>query len=297
MPTGKTAAFFDGTDSTSDNTIWLTDGTAAGTIEIGGLTNAGIAGANTSSFLPSFMAVFNHLAYFAASDNANKYGLWISDGTATGTAELGGPGNQAIPGAGTNGLSPPSFFQYQGKVLFNAEDTSGNLGLWVTDGTAAGTFEIGGLADQGVSNASTIGLGPDNFTLFNGRVYFGGRDNGGINSHGFWVTDGTTAGTTEIGGPGSKGIVGAGPFGLIPESMLDFDGRLLLAGVDSGNGTGLWTSDGTAAGTTELGGLKNQSIAGANANGLSPSSLTRLNDKVLFVGQDSSNFSALWVTD
>jgi hypothetical protein len=55
-----------------------------------------------------------------------------------------------ISGAYTGGLffqsvNPyfnPSFTIFNGEVLFSGTDASGNLGLWVTNGTAVGTHEL-----------------------------------------------------------------------------------------------------------------------------------------------------------
>lgn len=54
-------------------------------------------------------------------------------------------------------------------VLFEGQDTAGEDGLWETNGTGSGTFE---LAPIGGADAS--GLSPSNLTLFNGEVLFEG---------------------------------------------------------------------------------------------------------------------------
>jgi hypothetical protein len=64
----------------------------------------------------------------------------------------------------------PDFTVFDGEVLFDGEDVSGNYGLWVTNGTATGTFEL-----TGISGASTAsGLFPLDFTVLNGEVLFNG---------------------------------------------------------------------------------------------------------------------------
>ena len=47
------------------------------------------------------------------------------------------------------------------EVLFNGVDSAGHFTLWETNGTAAGTTEIGGLGDAGVSGASSGAFGLD----------------------------------------------------------------------------------------------------------------------------------------
>jgi ELWxxDGT repeat protein len=78
-------------------------------------------------------------------------------------------------------------------VLFNGFDAAGKQGLWVTDGTTAGTHEIA------VNGAAPGGLNPSDLTAFNHHeVLFNGVDAAG--KHSLWETDGTTAGTHEITG-------------------------------------------------------------------------------------------------
>ena len=57
-------------------------------------------------------------------------------------------------------------------VLFNGTDASGHAGLWETNGTAAGTYELTGVVN-GVSN-------PADFVAFNGEVLFQGQDTSGL---------------------------------------------------------------------------------------------------------------------
>src|SRR6516162_9408231 len=85
------------------------------------------------------------------------------------------------------GLNPSDLTVFNNEVLFNS---NGYGGLWVTNGTTAGTYELTniGVADLG-------GLGPS-LTVFNNEVLFSGNDAAG--PHGLWVTNGTAAGTYEL---------------------------------------------------------------------------------------------------
>jgi FG-GAP-like repeat len=145
--------------------------------------------------------------------------------------------------------------------LFNGTDSSGQLGLWETDGTAAGTHEL-----TGIPGAQTTGSGlyPSDLTVLNGHVMFGGVDSSG--QLGLWETDGTAAGTHEL-----TGIVGAQTkgSGLSPSDLTVLNGQVLFSGVDSSGHTGLWTTDGIAAGTHEL-----TNVGGAWTAGLDPFDLT-----------------------
>jgi hypothetical protein len=79
---------------------------------------------------------------------------------------------------------------FNGKALFNGSDTAGQLGLCVTNGTAAGTTEL-----TSVGGTSTTGLDPSDMVVFNSEVLFNGVDANGLS--GLWVTDGTVGGTAR----------------------------------------------------------------------------------------------------
>src|SRR5947207_2433544 len=179
---------FAGEDSNFRVNFWETDGTVAGTAELT------IPGQYSFGLKPSDFTVFGSRALFAGYDSSVDYNLWITDGTATGTSELN------VGGASSSGLiyfyKSPDFTVLGTKALFMGYDTNARLNLWVTDGTVSGTSEVQ------VANASASGLlynqAPD-FTVLGNKVLFAGSDN---NSHyTLWVTDGTTAGTSELSSP------------------------------------------------------------------------------------------------
>ena len=76
-------------------------------------------------------------------------------------------------------------------VLFQGVDSSGHAGLWETDGTVAGTFEL-----TGIAGAPSTGLDPAELAPLNANeAMFNGLDKSGLS--GLWETDGTAAGTHE----------------------------------------------------------------------------------------------------
>src|SRR5262249_60401645 len=92
----------------------------------------------------------------------------------------------------------PDLTVFNGKVLFAGLDTANQIGLWVTDGTAAGTHEI-----TGISGANATGLlqfpggtGSPDFTVFNGEALFNGVD--AHRARGLWETAGTAPGTPQL---------------------------------------------------------------------------------------------------
>jgi ELWxxDGT repeat protein len=319
-------ALFEGTDTSDAFGLWVTDGTAAGTQEL-----TGIVGANPSGLDPQYMQVYNGMVLFqgeAGVAGDDVPGLWVTNGTAAGTFEIGGVANAGISGISPGGLLPgdPDFTVFNGKVLFSGRDAANNQGLWVTDGTAAGTFElapISGAFAVGSPGSDVLGSGR-NMTVLGNKVLFRGTDLQDTPGS-LWVTDGTAAGTVEVGGQGNAAIVGSPngftgtftselPLGIQPQDLTTFNNVVLFAGFDNTlkpNGfyadtDGLWVSDGTAGGTFELGGIGNAGIVGA-APALSGGifwfgfiefpDFTVYNGKVLFVGYDASGHVGLWETN
>jgi hypothetical protein len=78
-------------------------------------------------------------------------------------------------------------------------------GLWVTNGTAAGTHEL-----TGIKWADPNGLSPTDFAVLKNEVLFEGYDLSG--ERGLWVTNGTVAGTHEITGISGAFSGTAGPY-------------------------------------------------------------------------------------
>ena len=238
---------------------------------------------------------------FNGTDASGHAGLWETNEAADGTYELTG-----VP---TGVFNPADFTLFNNEVLFQGQDTSLLYGIGETNGTAAGTTELGGFGSTGIHGASSSGLlqspntfDPD-FTVFNGEVLFEGVDASG--DHGLWMTNGTAAGTTEIGGIANGNIFGAYASGLL-RSITDpdftvFNGEVLFEGVDASGDHGLWMTNGTAAGTTEIGGIANGDIFGAYASGLlrgiSDPDFTVFNGEVLFDGVNTSGHGGLWVTN
>jgi ELWxxDGT repeat protein len=116
-------------------------------------------------------------------------------------------------------------------VLFDGTDAVlnanngflGNVGLWVTNGTPGGTYEL-----TGINGASPEGifysLQNPNFTIINGNVLFVGTDAAGRNE--LWITDGTAAGTHELTGISgeSNGPPGLNPYDLTSHGEVQVKG-------------------------------------------------------------------------
>jgi ELWxxDGT repeat protein len=201
-------------------------------------------------------------AFAAGADIGSGYatdGLWTTDGTAAGTQPLVG-----LPAISVDGMTAlGSVALFRGTVTTPQGTTAD---LWITDGTAAGTAPI---LPAGANAAGLLsGVTPNFVRLGNGQILFEGNDSAGV--LGLWITDGTSAGTHEISvaGANAAGLFASSGTYVAQPQFAVINGIALFYGLDAAGRVGLWSSDGTSAGTTEL------AVAGANANGIAPSDLT-----------------------
>ncbi|MBK8595887.1 MAG: hypothetical protein IPN83_09925 [Holophagales bacterium] len=193
-----------------------------------------------------------------------EVGLWVTDGTPTGTRQiLGGPlrGGAGADVNGTfffGGITPEggSLWKSDGtaagtvllkpfpspnnsyytmvltkvgdRLFFIVDDNANPTELWTSDGTAAGTALVKQVAATGACLYSTIPVDVD------GTLFFSCASGSG---EAVWKSDGTDAGTVPIA-----------VFDSI-SSLVSWDGDLYLSASDAAHGTELWKSDGTPGGT------------------------------------------------
>ncbi|MEL6505271.1 MAG: hypothetical protein AAFQ10_12550 [Pseudomonadota bacterium] len=121
----------------TDEELWISDGTATGTFALSGTgTNAG-----DLSFGLGFQPIVVGDKIFFRASGPDEYGsqLYVSDGTQSGTQLV------PIPYSLSNGVGPSDFVT-DGEFLYftvNSADTDvGERSYWRSDGTAAGTFPV-----------------------------------------------------------------------------------------------------------------------------------------------------------
>ena len=298
--------FFNGLDVAGLPQLWITDGTAANTVEIASSLASSAQGLDPQDFL----ALSNQTLFNGLDTNGNPQ-LWTTDGRVTGTAPI------VLQTDSASGLNPTDLTAFGTGALFAGADPTGT-GLWYTDGTATGTVEL--------TAGSTVPDGPDPFditTLSNGLALFNGYDASGALQ--LYSTNGTAAGTGLVAVPGEDAS------GLNPNSITAFGSGALFLGFDSTGANALYSTDGTAAGTTELLAAPGNSadydltvsanqayfgsgqqlavsngtvtgttvltVAGASANGLQPSGITAFGAGILFSGVDTAGNTGLWISD
>ncbi|HEY6148035.1 MAG TPA: hypothetical protein VIZ69_10070, partial [Thermoanaerobaculia bacterium] len=161
----------------------------------------------------------------------------------TGTSSTGAGLYVREAGAGRSRLiaevSAGPTVELGGRGFFIGHRQGDSLGLWTTDGRAAGTRL---LREIGLPSNVSTNMSPSTITLTvaGGRLYFLG------NHETLWTSDGTTEGTFSLAAAGALG-----PDHRV--EMIPFGGRLLFLETDStSNRIGLWESRGTAASTVQV---------------------------------------------
>ena len=209
----------------SDGTFYSVTGTLATAV-------AGAPGGVIKSVAFGGAAYFTPLAYSVNGSTAAG-DLWRSDGTAAGTYRV-----KAFDGVRNNYdyASTQSFVASGDRLYFGVTDGDDTTDLWRTDGTAAGTVR---LTDSGTAWTGAIAVGKRS-VLFVDKTAAAGEEP--------WVSDGTAAGTKLLKdlAPGTDN--GAAIFG---GGQTVAGGRLVFAtAARLADPTQVWTTDGTAAGTT-----------------------------------------------
>ena len=267
---GEVLFFVAGADDGSGRELWKSDGTAAGTSRVKDI----FPGSNSSN--PDSLTAVGGRLFFRATDNTGSGWFWRSDGTAAGTFRI-----ENVLAAGPNGniqcaTSPVSqLFDFGGTLFFagNANDGTGDLELWRSDGTQAGTFRVKDIFPG--SNPSS----PYCFVDVGGTLFFAAND--GASGQELWRTDGTEAGTVRV-----KDILPGGG-NSTPSFLTNAGGTLFFTASDASQGE-LWTSDGTEAGTFR--------VADINPGGASrPESLVYAGGTLFFSAIDGVRGREPWV--
>jgi len=249
--------------ATQAGEVWVSDGTAGGTAPLAGLpvpfslidaavaqdriffVGAGgiwVAGPNGGAArkVPqvapihpgaSLVTVGRH-AYFVVRDTSGVPQLWVTDGTAAGTARVSSftaDEAQQFPLVG----GALAVAEVAGRVLFMSSSVDqASRRLWAVSGPSGTMVQ---LAD--VSPLSPLAALP-------GRAFYvtssAHGENG--NEYDLWSTEGSAGSGALL----ARGIVCAGCGDFVGLTVLD---GAAFFGVDDGTGVQLWRSDGTARGT------------------------------------------------
>jgi len=245
--------------------IWKSDGTSQGTQLLKDIT-PGSSSTDFDSDIAdqSELHTSSDKLYFAISKlpfNGNRY-LWVSDGTANGTTELGLLNNVSV----TSDFTPTSKLMFFRCNLF-----SGHSSLWRTNGTYSQTFQVSKLEPKTNSFFSDSNL-----------VYFNTIDNS------FWRSDGSGPGTVHL--KNNLQIIRTTDMYKYPTPVID--GVTYFVGNNGVSGNELWATDGTRTGTHII-----KDINPGTNNGIYPYNIVVLNKTLFFIGNDPDHGTELWKSD
>lgn len=227
--------------------LWSTDGTGAGTQLVKDINPSG------DSYLYQLVKSGNTVFFMAETD---AYGneLWKTDGTESGTLLVA----DLVPGSQQGYISGSTLTAFNGGVVFRRSDFGGTTGseLWKSDGTAAGTVIVKDI-NPGAGHAV-----PESLSVMGNYVYFNAND-GTVGTE-LWRSDGTAAGTELVKDIWEGSNAGGTPIdnsGIVSNGVHAYFFAEAPNGVD-GTSQEIWRTDGTAAGTVQIGvfGLHSQSF-------------------------------------
>lgn len=320
--------FFMASDSVEPESLWMTDGTNAGTINVerGGaahLTNVNGAlmffretsgggiqlhrlangaassvtvsrnGPGTGSSNPSTPVVLNGQRYLFADDGVSGTELrrWRSNGTLETVAHI-------TPGP--KGTIASQIVIANGLLYFSVMNPTSSHGLWRSDGTAAGTFRLSGVQVPALhSNQASSGSSVP-FTNVNGTLYFTGIDSSGTE---LWKTNGTVAGTITVKdifpGFSYSANYGSQPHSSFPDNLTNLNGTLYFSAFTKENGRELWKSDGTTAGTVLFADLfaNDADTDPEYPQSSNVSGITNRNGTLVFAARSSDTWHRFWSSD
>jgi ELWxxDGT repeat protein len=212
-----------------------------------------------ASSLPEMVGAFGDRLFFTATRPDTGYELWTTTGTPVSTTLL-----EVLPGPGGPGAHPGGV-AFGNALLFRRFTEF--QGLWISDGTAAGTRRLssdGVFSDIGVSG---------------GLAFYGGGSSSETSE--LWHSDGTAGGTFLL-----KEIL-PGSTGSLPSDFTPLADRVVfLVDNDDPNGLlpGVWRTDGTPDGTRRV---TNRPCG----------FLERVGSRIFMACSNGIGSSGLWTTD
>jgi ELWxxDGT repeat protein len=266
----------------NDEELWKSNGTSAGTTLVRKFTPS------SGDSAISIEIALNGILYFTVSTDTTVE-LWRTNGTTTGTLLL-----QAFNKFSSNPNVRYTFLTnftiVEGRLFFvyvyapQLPDQSTHVcctpvselfGLWTSDGTHAGTIFADALFDVALGD-----FYPPAPISLNGSFFFAGKRN---QTYGLWKSNGTISSTSLLK---QTGII---------KQIVNINERLFfrVEFPDPNDGyrvkTELWTSDGTAAGTTLIKNLPGFSITSA---------LINVHGRMFFTAIEGASFRReLWTSD
>ncbi|MGH9360894.1 MAG: ELWxxDGT repeat protein, partial [Thermoanaerobaculia bacterium] len=238
-------------------------------------------------FLHSLVGL-GHVAIFFGSeyrDGELSLVIWRSDGTPQGTRRVETVARTTNPsdiGADFFATATSDGARVYFTPHYALDFIDRVSGLWVTDGTAAGTFEaVADPCDRCTFVASPHLLGQRLVYLTESDVEHPRRTE-------LWTSDLTPAGTLPL----LRASFIDGPIQWIRQLVtLEFGERAFFVASDFARGEELWTSDGTPEGTRLVADLR------PGPDSAAPAFLTPRGDHLFFAADDGVHGREPWVSD
>ncbi|MBF0095927.1 MAG: DUF4347 domain-containing protein [Magnetococcales bacterium] len=246
--------YFQADDGVHGEELWVSDGTAAGTVMVKDIWSGG-GGSDIGN-----MTVFGNQIYFYAQDGSRPgltyYDdqLWVSDGTEAGTQMV-----FSMPGHSMrHGVEHDTIAATTNAVYFLTNNGTDYEQLWkTTDGTSATTVmvkDLGSNAGDGIywqSEEEQYVYGPS-LQAIGDKVYFDAYTTAlGVEA---WVSDGTSAGTFNLTDDGNAGLpTFQNLFGYSEPVMgfTEYNNNVYFYYYDH-----LYKTDSTVAGTSRVNGVE-----------------------------------------
>jgi ELWxxDGT repeat protein len=274
LKTAGSRIYFLADDGIHGEQIWVSDGTAAGTLRITGFTDPAPFTLPRSALGPNRLVevLGDQLVFFANSGGAS--GLWA--------ASAGSPPSVAPLCSGACGQVDPSsrLVRVGGRVVFLTGTQIDGFELWGSDGTPLGT--------QALKQACSLCTTTPSIQLAGGMAFFPVTDPRTGNPE-LWQTDGSISRTRVY--PHHL-IASSFDFADSSLEIAKLGSRLLFTAPDaaatSDAGVELWVTDGTEAGTSQLTDV-------ALPNSSSPTDLAAMGNLVFFTAASGPDFTPmLW---
>ncbi len=275
------SAYFGGYDGSSW-ALWKSDGTPGGTAELADFGPVNFFGDKVLGARAIggqlFFSVYERLVGDSGASQGTAE-LWVSDGTAPGTAPIASFAT-ALDRKATLGVP----VDFSGTAYFIGATRDLGAELWTSDGTALGTQLVREIWPGAASGAARV------YTTSAGLLLAAYHPEAGYEA---WFSDGT-AGGTSLPRDTYPGFAngGAGFFNGTPMPAALGGEIYFLAPSENPAFNAVYRTDGTPGGAVEA------FLSGApTASGGHPAEIARFGARVLFSARDAAGGREPWISD
>jgi ELWxxDGT repeat protein len=268
-----TTLFFTADDNINGRELWKTQGTLATTLMIRNI-NQDVGGAADSD--PTLLTLAGDKLFFNAVDGASAVDdseLWVSASPFTSAVKLTSYANDSV-------IASITAFG-DNAILTASEDNGGTSGVYISDGTVAGTTRLLGaipMADTPTFHATFANLEDSRFFF----VINWASDGKGKE---LWTTDGTVDGTMIL-----KDLkFGAGDGVLNHDDFSQVGGELVFVGDNGTSGSELWSTNVDGELPRSLGNLNPD-----DSTGVAPGYLGSTTNAAYYILNDGVNGSSIY---